>query len=69
MQQMARALVSGIESDYELNGLKLPVQRVALADEDVPPPFGTLYSRLAEHVKHFTPGIGGQLLEVGAQGV
>ncbi len=52
-----------------LDSLKLPVQRVALAYEDVPPPLGALYSRLAEHVKQLTPSVGGQLLEVGAQGV
>ena len=52
-----------------LDSLKLPVQRVALAYEDVPPPLGALYSRLAEHVEQLAPGIGGQLLEVGTHGV
>ena len=49
-----------------LDGLKLPVQRATLADEDVPPPFGTLNSRLAEHVEQFAAGFWRHLLEVGA---
>ena len=52
-----------------LDRFKLSIQRVALTDEDIPPPLGALESRLTKHVEEPAPGVGGQLLEVGAHGV
>lgn len=42
-----------------LDGFKRSIRRVALAYEDIPPPFGTLHSRPAERVEELAPSVGG----------
>ena len=53
----------------KLDGFKRSIQRVTLANEDVPPPFGALYPGLAEHVEQLALSFWRQLFEVGAHGV
>lgn len=54
---------------YCLDRLKLPIQRVAFADEDVPPPIGLLGLRLADHREQLRAELWWIALEVIAHGI
>ncbi len=49
--------------------LQVSVERVAFADEHVPPPFGRLDTRLVEHVRELAAKLGRHALEIGAHGI